>query len=82
MGVVAVDDSSVNIRVQVKTKHAVQWAVGRTYNRLVKLIFGEGHQGNAPAPNVRIRDRSNVVSTQEWAEHRFRCPSACRLISV
>lgn len=81
MGVVALADSSVNIRVQIKTKPGMQWAVGRAYNRLVKLYFdkagieipfphttlyfGEDRQGNAPAANVRISDRANVVSTQE-----------------
>ncbi|MCP1330240.1 mechanosensitive ion channel domain-containing protein, partial [Halomonas sp. R1t4] len=35
-GVTALADSSVNIRVVIKTTPGDQWAVGRAYNRLVK----------------------------------------------
>jgi small-conductance mechanosensitive channel len=38
-GVTALADSSVNIRVVIKTTPGDQWAVGRAYNRLVKLRF-------------------------------------------
>lgn len=38
-GVVALADSSVNIRVRIKTVPGMQWAVGRAYNRLVKMHF-------------------------------------------
>ncbi|MGM0701997.1 MAG: mechanosensitive ion channel domain-containing protein [Pseudomonadota bacterium] len=69
-GVIALADSSVNIRVIIKTTPGDQWAVGRAYNRLVKLrfdeagieipfphttlYFGEDKQGNSPAANVRV----------------------------
>ncbi|MYL23509.1 mechanosensitive channel protein [Halomonas alkaliantarctica] len=69
-GVTALADSSVNIRVVIKTTPGDQWAVGRAYNRLVKLrfdeagieipfphttlYFGEDKEGNAPAANVRV----------------------------
>ncbi|WP_373190359.1 mechanosensitive channel protein [Halomonas sp.] len=69
-GVVALADSSVNIRVVIKTTPGDQWAVGRAYNRLVKLrfdeagieipfphttlYFGEDKQGRSPAANVRV----------------------------
>nr|WP_163578098.1 mechanosensitive channel protein [Halomonas faecis] len=69
-GVTALADSSVNIRVIIKTTPGDQWAVGRAYNRLVKLrfdaagieipfphttlYFGEDKQGNSPAANVRV----------------------------
>ncbi|MDN3522712.1 mechanosensitive channel protein [Halomonas ramblicola] len=69
-GVVALADSSVNIRVVIKTTPGDQWAVGRAYNRLVKLrfdaagieipfphttlYFGEDKQGGSPAANVRV----------------------------
>nr|WP_246389860.1 mechanosensitive channel protein [Halomonas cerina] len=69
-GVTALADSSVNIRVVIKTTPGDQWAVGRAYNRLVKLrfddagieipfphttlYFGEDKAGRAPAANVRV----------------------------
>jgi small conductance mechanosensitive channel len=69
-GVVALADSSVNIRVVIKTTPGDQWGVGRAYNRLVKLrfdeagieipfphttlYFGEDKAGQAPAANVQV----------------------------
>lgn len=69
-GVIALADSSVNIRVRIKTTPGNQWAIGRAYNRLVKMhfdeagieipfphttvFFGEDKQGHAPAANLRI----------------------------
>ena len=77
-GVIALADSSVNIRVRIKTTPGNQWAVGRAYNRLVKLhldeagieipfphttiFFGEDKQGQAPAANLRLVEK-DVVST-------------------
>ena len=71
-GVVALADSSVNIRVIIKTTPGDQWAVGRAYNRLVKLrfdqagieipfphttmYFGEDKAGKSPAANIRVLD--------------------------
>ncbi|MGS2745079.1 mechanosensitive channel protein [Halomonas sp. LS-001] len=71
-GVIALADSSVNIRVIIKTTPGDQWAVGRAYNRLVKLrfdqagieipfphttmYFGEDKAGASPAANIRILD--------------------------
>ena len=79
-GVTALADSSVNIRVVIKTTPGNQWAVGRAFNRLVKiyfdkagieipfphttLYFGEDRDGNAPAGNIRLAD-DRVVSTQD-----------------
>ncbi|WP_148252517.1 mechanosensitive channel protein [Aidingimonas lacisalsi] len=73
-GVIALADSSVNIRVVIKTTPGDQWAVGRAYNRLVKmrfdeagieipfphttLYFGEDKEGQAPAANLRLLDAS------------------------
>lgn len=78
-GVSALADSSVNIRTVIKTTPGNQWAVGRAFNRLVKiyfdkagieipfphttLYFGEDRDGSAPAANVRLAD-DRVVSTQ------------------
>ena len=78
-GVTALADSSVNIRVVIKTTPGNQWAVGRAFNRLVKiyfdkagieipfphttLYFGEDRDGTAPAAPVRLTD-DRVVSTQ------------------
>ena len=69
-GVSALADSSVNIRVLIKTAPGMQWAVGRAYNRLVKmhfdkagieipfphttLYFGEDKEGLAPPAYVRV----------------------------
>ncbi|ASK36582.1 mechanosensitive ion channel protein MscS [Alcanivorax sp. N3-2A] len=69
-GVTALADSSVNIRVVIKTTPGNQWAVGRAYNRLVKiyfdkagieipfphttLYFGEDRDGKAPPANIRV----------------------------
>ncbi|OAZ93441.1 mechanosensitive channel protein [Halomonas sp. G11] len=71
-GVIALADSSVNIRVVIKTTPGDQWAVGRAYNRFVKLrfdeagieipfphttlYFGENKDGSAPPANVRVID--------------------------
>ena len=66
----ALADSSVNIRVVIKTTPGDQWGVGRAYNRLVKLrfdeagieipfphttlYFGETKNGKTPPANVRV----------------------------
>ncbi|WP_252108215.1 MULTISPECIES: mechanosensitive channel protein [unclassified Halomonas] len=71
-GVTALADSSVNIRVVIKTTPGDQWGVGRAFNRLVKmrfdeagieipfphttLYFGEDRDGKAPPANLRILD--------------------------
>jgi small conductance mechanosensitive channel len=73
-GVIALADSSVNIRVRIKATPGNQWAVGRAYNRLVKLhfdakgieipfphttlYFGVGKEGEAPPANVRTMRQS------------------------
>jgi len=77
-GVTALADSSVNIRVRVKTLPGKQWSVGRAYNRLVKqhldkagieipfphltLYFGEDKQGQAPAMPMRMVEEVEVVN--------------------
>lgn len=69
-GVTALDNSSVNIRVRIRTTPGMQWAVGRAFNRVVKetfdeagieipfphmtLWFGEDKQGQAPAAPLRL----------------------------
>lgn len=71
-GVTALADSSVNIRVRIKTLPGTQAPTGRAYNRLVKrhfdaagieipfphmtVYFGEDKQGKAPPANLRILD--------------------------
>ncbi len=63
-GVTALADSSVNVRVRIKTLPGSQWAIGRQYNRLVKrhfdaadieipfphttIYFGQDKDGSAP----------------------------------
>lgn len=69
-GVTALADSSVNIRVVIKATPGMQWAVGRAYNRLVKmhfdkagieipfprttLYFGADKEGEATPANLRV----------------------------
>lgn len=69
-GVIALADSSVNIRVRIKTTPGTQWSTGRAYNRLVKLhfdakgieipfphttlYFGVGKEAEAPPANLRV----------------------------
>lgn len=69
-GVTALADSSVNVRVRIKTIPGSQWAVGRAYNRLVKqhldaagieipfphttIYFGQDKDGTAPAAPIRL----------------------------
>ncbi|WP_370642811.1 mechanosensitive ion channel domain-containing protein [Ectothiorhodospira sp. 9905] len=71
-GVTALADSSVNVRVRIKTTPGMQWAVGREYNRLVKrhfdaasieipfphmtLYFGEDKTGQAPPARVLLEE--------------------------
>ncbi|MCK8515119.1 mechanosensitive ion channel [Methylonatrum kenyense] len=63
-GVTALADSSVNVRVRIKTTPGTQWGIGREYNRLVKrhfdaanieipfphttIYFGQDKDGSAP----------------------------------
>ncbi|GAA3909714.1 mechanosensitive channel protein [Halomonas cibimaris] len=78
-GVTSLDDSSVNIRVMIMTTPGDQWAVGRAYNRLVKLRFDEAgiemprphttlsfaqrKDGSAAPANIRVLDSSVVERT-------------------
>src|SRR5699024_4483225 len=71
-GVTALDEHSVKIRIMIKTEPGMQWAIGRAYNRLVKLhfdkagiempfpqqtlYFGEDRHGNATSARVRMVD--------------------------
>ncbi|MAM57194.1 MAG: mechanosensitive ion channel protein MscS [Salinicola sp.] len=76
-GVIALADSSVNIRVVIKTTPGDQWGVGRAYNRLVKLYFdragieipfphttlyfGQDRTGSAPPANLRIMQEDFTI---------------------
>lgn len=76
-GVVALADSSVNVRVRIKTTPGMQWAVGRAYNRLVKLhfdakgieipfphttmYFGQDKTGSAPPANLRVMQQNFTI---------------------
>jgi small conductance mechanosensitive channel len=69
-GVTALGNSSVDLRVRIKTKPGTQWALGRAYNRLVKkhfdaagieipfphttVYFGQDKDGTAPPANLRM----------------------------
>lgn len=68
-GITALNDSSIEVRVRIKTAPGQQWGVGREYNRLVKrhfdaagieipfphmrVYFGEDKQGNAPPARLK-----------------------------
>ncbi|MBE0465247.1 MAG: mechanosensitive channel protein [Halomonadaceae bacterium] len=81
-GVTALADSSVNIRVVIKTTPGDQWGVGRAFNRLVKmrfdeagieipfphttLYFGENKAGKTPPANVRVLEST---AQEKKAEH-------------
>nr|WP_306424403.1 mechanosensitive ion channel domain-containing protein [Cobetia sp. Dlab-2-U] len=76
-GVSALADSSVNIRVMIKTSPGNQWAIGREYNKLVKqhfdaagieipfphmtMYFGQDKDGGAPPANVRTMQAPFVI---------------------
>jgi small conductance mechanosensitive channel len=80
-GVTALADSSVNIRVMIKTTPGDQWSVGRAYNRLVKmyfdkagieipfphttLYFGVEKDGTAPPANLRMLDARRARAENE-----------------
>ncbi|WP_274427274.1 mechanosensitive ion channel domain-containing protein [Chelativorans sp. YIM 93263] len=69
-GVTAFADSSVNVRVRIKTQPGQQWAIGRAYNAIIKkhfdaagieipfphvtLYFGEDKKGSAPAAPIKV----------------------------
>jgi small conductance mechanosensitive channel len=69
-GVTALGNSSVDLRIRIKTKPGTQWAIGRAYNRLVKrhfdaagieipfphttLYFGQDKDGSAPPAHLRM----------------------------
>ncbi len=85
-GVTSLGDSSVNIRAMIKTKPGDQWAVGRAYNRLVKmyfdkagieipfphttLYFGVDKDGTAPPANVHMLKGEDVVEDNETESDR------------
>lgn len=76
-GVTALADSSVKIRVIIKTTPGDQWGVGRAYNRLVKmyfetagieipfphttLYFGQDKTGSAPPANLRVMQQDFTI---------------------
>lgn len=87
-GVTALADSSVNIRIMIKTKPGTQWGVGRAFNRLVKihfdragieipfphqtLWFGEDRHGQSPAANVRLLEDGEEGVDTEYRPKRRR----------
>lgn len=83
-GVTALADSSVNIRVRIKTNPGCQWAIGRAYNRLVKmhfdaagieipfphttLYFGQDKDGTAPPANIRMLQKGSISTDPNQEE--------------
>lgn len=82
-GVTALADSSVNLRVRIKTRPGAQFGVGRAFNRLVKrhldaagveipyphmtLYFGEDKQGKAPPARIRLASEPTQDGTARAA---------------
>ena len=80
-GITALADSSVNIRVRIKTLPGTQAPTGRAYNRLVKrhfdaagieipfphmtVYFGEDKHGKAPPANLRLLEGQLDGSTEK-----------------
>jgi small conductance mechanosensitive channel len=57
MGVDALDESAIALMVRVRTLPGKQWAVGRAFNRLVKIAFDEhGVVSRDPTPIVMLND--------------------------
>lgn len=81
-GVTALADSSVNVRVRIKTTPGTQWAVGRAYNRLVKrhldaagieipfphttIYFGQDKDGSSPPAALRIEQTRPAGSESDY----------------
>ncbi|WEX09052.1 mechanosensitive ion channel domain-containing protein [Chelativorans sp. AA-79] len=75
-GVTALADSSVNVRIRIKTLPGQQWAIGRAYNAIIKkhfdaagieipfphvtLYFGEDKKGSAPAAPIKVIQSSSA----------------------
>ncbi|MEO3387569.1 mechanosensitive ion channel domain-containing protein [Mesorhizobium sp. CAU 1741] len=83
-GITAFADSSVNVRVRIKTLPGQQWGIGRTYNGIVKkrfdaagieipfphvtLYFGEDKKGMAPAAPVRLLDTGTAIIGEDGVD--------------
>ncbi len=62
-GVTALADSSVNLRVRIRTTAGMHWAVGRAYNRYVKEVFDEAGI-EIPFPHMTVyfgEDKSGLA---------------------
>lgn len=87
-GVTALADSSVNVRIRIKTLPGEQWGIGRAYNKLVKahfdnagieipfphvtLYFGEDKDGDASPANVHMLSKSDVAARRGHARNPLR----------
>ncbi|VCU70430.1 Moderate conductance mechanosensitive channel YbiO precursor [Pigmentiphaga humi] len=85
-GVTAVNEKGVTIRVLIKTRPGMQWAVQRGYNRLVKkhfseagievpypqmvVHFGEDRQGQAPAARVALQGGEEGAAERPGVDSR------------
>ena len=85
-GVTGLGDSSVNIRVRIKTTPGTQWSTGRAFNRLVKLhfdakgieipfphttlYFGVGKEGEAPPANLRLMQQNFDIDGRPGGQPR------------
>ncbi|TVP52394.1 MAG: mechanosensitive ion channel protein MscS [Halomonadaceae bacterium] len=84
-GVTALADSSIDIRIRIKTLPGVQWAVGRAYNRLVKyhldaagieipfphmtMYFGQDKDGTAPPAPVLLQQPKGKSGDKSLGDH-------------
>ncbi len=84
MGVDAFADSAVIIKARIKTKPIKQWAVGREFNRRMKIkfdkhgveipfphqtiYFGEDKEGKAPAAPIEIKYSEEMEESMQKDE--------------
>jgi moderate conductance mechanosensitive channel len=76
LGVDALDASSVVLLVRIRTRPGKQWVVGRAFNRLVKIAFGE-HQvaSSDPTPIMIVNPLAALDDSGELSrawDHRQR----------
>lgn len=93
-GVTALADSSVNIRVRIKTLPGMQFGVGRAYNRLVKqhldaagieipyphmtVYFGQDKDGSAPPAPLKMVGSSDQAIQLEQKSQKTSKPKASK----
>ena len=84
-GLTAFGDSAINLRVRIKTRPGMQWAVGRAYNAVLKRVFdargieipfphttvyfGQDKDGTAPALHAVIGREPSAAAPSSGGQH-------------